>query len=352
MLWPQISDRDCSLVQYSRFLEFVAAEIAVIGQDPSVAVQQKVLQMISLTRSHRNSSREILLQSALSSWHKHAKSEVEDEIWPCIKIGIHIWLGLEIIKPSDVPGARPIEPMADSKTLITWNKESSIQSHILHYFTRSIRKTIEGNTKVETVFTMAYLVNYYGLKVYWTSNLIEHLVINWKFKTICIYEHKICLWNNARFPNDTLLPNNIIEEALDTMNLLFPFDDPGTKSFLRKEGKTFYSLGFCGRDRVLDLKEYHYWQEPISELVNMLKEPPRGLYQFSLDKDRKNMLQFATFWIATIVAILTILSFMFGVLSTIYTKKSYDITVLQYKLALAQACSVVDATVQLPEFCS
>jgi hypothetical protein len=201
VLWPKISDRDCSLVQYSHFLEFVATEIAAIKQDPSADVQQRVLQMISLTRSHRDTSQEILLQSALSIWHKHAKSEVEDEIWPCIKIGIHIWLGLEVIEPSDVPGARPIKPMADSKTSITWHKESSLQSHILHYFARSTHKIMEGKPKIETIFTMAYLVNYYGLKVYWTSNLAEHLVINLKFKTINIYEHKICLWNNARFPN-------------------------------------------------------------------------------------------------------------------------------------------------------
>lgn len=85
-------------------------------------------------------------------------------------------------------------------------------------------------------------------------------------------------------------------------------------------------------------------------MQQVLDGPPSGLQQLALDRNRSNVLAFSTFWIATLAAVLAVVGLIAGVVSTVYSKKSYDIALLQYKLSVAQACAAPGATEQL-EFC-
>jgi hypothetical protein len=75
------------------------------------------------------------------------------------------------------------------------------------------------------------------------------------------------------------------------------------------------------------------------------------LQQLALDGNRSNVLAFSTFWMATAVATLTIVGLGIGVVSTVYSKKQYDLSLLQYQLSLAQACAAQDMGTLLPGFC-
>ncbi|KFA68640.1 hypothetical protein S40285_10835 [Stachybotrys chlorohalonatus IBT 40285] len=196
-------------------------------------------------------------------------------------------------------------------------------------------------------FTIPNLVQDYRWTVQWTSNLADHLLIErmGTGKRVTIYEHKICLLNHLQYGQDCPVPRDALEEALDTLNLLFPPTDPATHRYLKAQHRPFHQLGFCSRNVKRDLQHYRYWQNNLVDLLHDLEEQPYGLGQLRLDKDRRNLLQFATFWIATIVALLTVISIAFGVVSTVYAAR-------QYNLALAQACSTPDGAVNLPEYCS
>ncbi|ROW17254.1 hypothetical protein VPNG_01009 [Cytospora leucostoma] len=163
---------------------------------------------------------------------------------------------------------------------------------------------------------------------------------------IMIYEHKICLWNHLRMAQDRnnvpVLPLPLVEEAIDTLNLLFPFSKKSTKSFLRRHGKSFHGLGKCGRATQYDLQEYHYWRKEIGDLAEALSQQPRGRAQFILNKDGTNTLAFWTFWTAVVFGLLGTIGATMGVYSAVYARKAFDIGVLQYQLALAQACSAFD----------
>jgi hypothetical protein len=167
-----------------------------------------------------------------------------------------------------------------------------------------------------------------------------------------IYEHKIFLWNELRFRKYSLLPLNLVEEVLDTLNLLLPFNDYHTAKFLKAQKRhALYSLGWCGRGRLRDLNQYQYFKDRISELSDIVKSTPTGLPQLKLDQGGRNVMDFLNFWVALLVGIFTIFGIAFGTASLVLAKYQYDIAVVQYKLSLAQACVMPNATSLFPQFC-
>ncbi len=199
--------------------------------------------------------------------------------------------------------------------------------------------------RIDPRMTIAYLSYHGRIMVLWTSNLADHLSIDWKNRVITVYEHKISLWNHLKYTKQQLIPRDVLEEAIDTLNLLFPLNDAGTRDFLRQNGKPFYGLGYCNREQCYDLEKYSYWRGRVAELMEIMNEEPSGLQQLLLSKDGRNLLQFATFWVAVAVAILTIVSIVSGTVQTVYALK-------QYNLAVAQACATPGSAELLPRYCS
>jgi hypothetical protein len=177
--------------------------------------------------------------------------------------------------------------------------------------------------------------------VNWIDNLADHLKVDWKSRILFIYQHKIALWNHIQYTDKALFPEGLLEEAMDTLNLLFPLLDAPTKGFLMQHGKTFDRLGYCKRPRNLSLGRYQYWQTHLRDLIDVFNEHPRGIQQLKLQRDGGNLMQFATFWMAAAVGILTIISIAFGIVQTIFSIK-------QYELARAQACTSPGAATAMP----
>ncbi|KAI1367037.1 hypothetical protein F5Y08DRAFT_102768 [Xylaria arbuscula] len=229
--------------------------------------------------------------------------------------------------------------------IIDWEDGASLSEAIEKHFTSDNRHVVTG--RIDPALTLAYLCTYRGFKVFWTSNISEHLNISWKSKIVTIYEHKLFLWNHLRNSGDPIVPRPILEEAIDTLNLLFPLNDHLTKKFLSQNGKDFQGLGYCSRprDTCLDIGNYNIWRDRIAELVEVMNEEPKGFKQLALEKDGRNFLPFVTFWVAIAVAFLAVLNLPFAIISMNYTIK-------QYELALAQACSEPNARDTLPKYCS
>ncbi|KAI0460538.1 hypothetical protein F5B21DRAFT_12676 [Xylaria acuta] len=231
---------------------------------------------------------------------------------------------------------------------IDWRDGTSLAEAIENHFVNDGHRTrgmITG--RIDPSLSLAYLCTYRGFKVFWTSNISEHLSISWKSKIITIYEHKIFLWNHLRNSTTPIIPRSILEEVIDTLNLLFPLNDRPTTTFLAHNGKDFQGLGYCSRPRdlCLDLGKFNVWRDRIAELVEIMNEEPKGLKQLALEKDGRNFLPFVTFWVAITVALLSLLNIPFAIISMTYTIK-------QYGLALAQACAEPNARDALPQYCS
>ncbi|KLO86472.1 uncharacterized protein LW93_11248 [Fusarium fujikuroi] len=215
----------------------------------------------------------------------------------------------------------------------------------------------EDTRQIPLDFSIPNLIRYYEMKVIWTSDLLQHLKIDWEHNHIKVYEHGICLRNHMKNPGLLPLPKELVREAVDTLTLLFP-RCRDTDELLSKEMRTILDVPY-GRSRSLALSNYHYWRRNLSELIAHWENGPKGLSQIRLKPDHGNLMEYITFWVATLVLILTILSIAFGVASLVLAKKALDVSIRSlelsaqsYNLALAIACADKNATETLPGFCS
>ncbi|KAH8895943.1 hypothetical protein GQ53DRAFT_819901 [Thozetella sp. PMI_491] len=268
-----------------------------------------------------------------------------------VDVALRLMFALDI---QSVPASRLLcDP--DHVSFVAWNSQSTILTRVNDHFAmlrRDPPRIKSGKSeKIDRTMTMAYLCRSRGFNLRWTTNLADHLAIDWRRNIIHIYEHKVCLWNHSKSNRELVVPRAIIDEAIDTLNLLFPIDDKDTKLLLEERGKSFNVLGNCKRKPKTKLADFDTWKYQIAELMDVMEEEPRGLRQLQLSKDGRNLLPFATFWIATGVAVLTVISIVVGVLSTVYAMKQYDLALLQYDLSVAQACATPGAADLFPRFC-
>ncbi|KAK1751332.1 hypothetical protein QBC47DRAFT_391644 [Echria macrotheca] len=348
-IWPRLPEHELSTheADYARILDHLLATGKALDAPSSTLgpmSMDDITDIIAEIRRLRSLSRAEVVSTVRQKFQQ--KSLCEVALPKAVDLAASLWLTANI--RSDVG------LLFVSSPGICWGENANLEALLQTAFQLPQRVSPGDTTtpaRIQSNLTMANLVANFGFKVRWTHNICEHLSIDWVGRVITVYEHKICLWNHLRFKEDTVLPAAILEEAIDTLNLLFPFGDAATEILLKKHCLPFYGLGYCGRQRTLNIRDYSYWRKPIEELQRVLDGPPSGLQQLALDRNRSNMLAFTTFWIAAAVAVLAVAGLVAGVLSTVYSKRQYDIALLQYQLSLAQACAAPGAADQLPEFC-
>ena len=121
-----------------------------------------------------------------------------------------------------------------------------------------------------------------------------------------MYRHKICLVNHLESEGGCPIPEGVLSEVLDTLNLLFPFGDMDTKHLLLKENQqALYQLESCGRTCMLDLTHFQYFREELEYLIDSFNQPPKTWRQ--LATDRRNKMEWAVFWVTVMVCSLTAL---------------------------------------------
>lgn len=118
--------------------------------------------------------------------------------------------------------------------------------------------------------------------------------------------------------NSTVLPEGLIAETLQTMSLLFPLHDKATQRWLRKHtstGRVDRALSTCGPLRLDDrqIEKFKYWHDRLIILKQAFDQSrPSTISQWW--HDRRNGVQWYTFWVAILVLFLTIL---FGLVQSI-----------------------------------
>ncbi|KAK2606900.1 hypothetical protein N8I77_005622 [Diaporthe amygdali] len=381
-LWPGLKASDINEEHYAEFLRFADAQIEIFNSfcpEPS-PIQNlfDALRLVSVFQNEANLTRQRAAELAASMVATDGSVDSDqntDLIWRCVELAARLWATLNIHIPSDascMPASRNTPAVFPGQLSYVWVDDSTLQAFVLGSLENRRQCSeqlfpLSQGTKLEPKCTMAYLFQAYDFRPHWTSNLADHLKIDTDSRTITIYEHKICLWNHILSARNRgqwnsphgetdpppILSQSVLIEAIDTLNLLFPFGDEATEAFLKRERKvtSFYGLGSCTRDRQLDTERYRFWRKEIEEIASILSQPPRGKAQFLLDRDGTNSRDVWTFWTAIAFGVLAVIGVATGVYSAVYARKAFDVGVLQYQLALAQACSAENATDDLPGFC-
>ncbi|KAI3393109.1 hypothetical protein diail_4738 [Diaporthe ilicicola] len=195
-----------------------------------------------------------------------------------------------------------------SGTELLWT-QGSLRQHIAHYFSEKPVLSHE-RVKLEKNLTAPNLNWIAGLKVEWTDNLIDHLRLSDDDKRVHIFHHASFL-ECQRQSEKSLLPDGLAEETLLTLKLLLPAADSETRRWFSKEAATAPLDGRaiqCGRLRSgrRQIESFRFWRDRLVTLKQVFDETqPRTLSQWW--NDRRNGVQWYTFWVAVLVLVLTVL---------------------------------------------
>ena len=255
---------------------------------------------------------------------KHVINIDEASIQRTLELCIRLWLTINVNTRAVAVGGTSYREQT-----LDWSNQISLLDLTSKAFIKNAKSsTRHGGPNIDGIFTAHYLVNSCGLEVAWTNYLTDHLRLDASRRVLLIFRHKPYLNLQCDRSVPGPVSRDVYSEALDTLNLLFPFGKASTKQLLIKhDGRDFYDFGMCGRKRVLDLERYEYWREELEALLEIFESPPRTWRQLAVD--RRNKLEWSAFWVTVMVAFLTLVSIPCSIIQAVYSVKSYHLALAQ-----------------------
>ncbi|WQF85471.1 hypothetical protein CDEST_10485 [Colletotrichum destructivum] len=194
----------------------------------------------------------------------------------------------------------PILNAANSRRYLEWSQDSSLRNSLASYF--DVQPNLNDIARLPKVFHAWTIANIGGIRIQFTDNLMDHLLL---------------IHDDATLVDDvysSLLPRHLIEETLQTLSLLFPQAAfASTRRNRRSERKWFKKLcqqhilrSGCQVDqRVVrcgtlqaegrQIENFTVWRDRLIVLKQAYDETtPSTLSQWWYD--RRNGPQWFTFW--------------------------------------------------------
>lgn len=198
------------------------------------------------------------------------------------------------------------------------------------------------NIKLEENFNARNLHRIAGLEICLTDNLADHLRLSNNNSRMEVFHHVSFLeYQRNRYVNSigrtqyeqqstilvsntlrsSLFPEGLINETLQTVALLFPEPEAITKTWTKRHLELFNNpdidprLFRCGHLRTDDrqIENFTFWHDRLVMLKQVYDEAqPQTVLQWW--HDRRNGVQWYTFWVAVIVLVLTV---FFGLVQSI-----------------------------------
>ena len=113
--------------------------------------------------------------------------------------------------------------------------------------------------------------------------------------------------------SSTLLPSELFSETAVSLALLFPRINPDCTALLRHESQNLDPNLRMLAPASRDVQAYNYWRDNLSTFWEVFdRSQPSSIQQWWYD--RRNIVQWWTFWIAFVVLVLTI---VFGLISAV-----------------------------------
>lgn len=249
------------------------------------------------------------------------------QILRSLDLVVRLWLNLHV-RSQDFP----LGPSLSDMTETEWLEKATLNKLVKDCFQPSSYSLNEQNKNIDPAFTIKNLRRFCRIKVQWTANLRDHLLYDRSTATLHLFPHKICLISHLDSRN--VLPKDFVAETLRTLDLLFPFGEEDTRKYLDQTGQTFYRTSSRDLSRATDFGEFRYWHKRLMVLHGVFNQAPRSILQ--LWYDRRNPLQWWTFWLAALIAVLTI---VFGVISSYTGFQQLAIAEKAYQLSVWQICS-------------
>ena len=231
-----------------------------------------------------------------------------------VDLAAGLWLMLSIGKyPGDISYDEPIV-WGDYERLAEASYESDKglinRSFSLHYNSTDL-------VKLPQAFTAAHLEQIGGIKVIWTSNLADHLLLKDDDTKLMLF-HQVSILQLHKKSATSLLPKVLVDETIRSISLLIPpiLGEPNPWfQQQRKKHLIDAQAGVCDRlnSSERQIEKFAYWRDRLVLLKRTFDDAePRNISQLWWD-DRKKT-QWFTFWVAVLVFIMTV---FFGVVQSV-----------------------------------
>lgn len=268
-----------------------------------------LVEIIALLKKHDSTRGEIVVTVMQDPVVAHSQSLART----LVDLAAGIWLMLSIsMYPGDISYDEPViwrdyESLGTGQTL-SQGLISKIFSH--HYNSTDL-------VKLPQTFTAAHLEQIGGIKVMWTSNLADHLLLKDDDTKLMLFHQASILQLHKNSPN-SLLPKVLVDETMRSISLLVPpvlgKPNPWFQQ-QRKKALIDAQAGVCNRlnSSERQIEKFVYWRDRLVLLKRTFDDAePRNISQLWWD-DRKKT-QWFTFWVAVLVFIMTV---FFGVVQSV-----------------------------------
>ncbi|KAK0638644.1 hypothetical protein B0T16DRAFT_336850 [Cercophora newfieldiana] len=176
-----------------------------------------------------------------------------------------------------------------------------------------------SSLKLVKAFTGRNLSRVGGIRIKWTNNLVDHLLLTDDDQAVSIFQCASFLMIQKQSPN-SIFGIDFIDETIRTLALLFPQNDRNTKPWLHSQldsggAPLDTALTKCGSLRAEERRFecFSFWRDRLVILKEAYDESrPKTLLQWWFD--RRNGEQWFTFWIAVLVFAVAI---TFGLIQSI-----------------------------------
>lgn len=327
--WPGSANSLSEFVLYFRYFQW---SIGVLLW-PNIALERvnfvvqnygDLATVVHCINNHRDEARGAIA----TKLRDYFPGATEDRVLRSMDLAIRLWMTLHI-RSNDLP----VGPLLSDVTFLDWGKEQSLSDLVSSAFPRcktDLDLRTAGEARIDPAFTIMNLRKICRVRVDWTSNLKDHLRFDRSTRNLYIYPHKICLLNH--FEHCNVFPKEFLLETVRTLDLLFPFGDKNTESWLEASKQPFHRTSSSYvQARATDLTEFCYWRRQLLELYDLFQQPPSTMTQ--MWHDRRNPMQWYTFWLAAFIAIS---SLIFGSIGCYIGFRQISLAERSIQISLAQ----------------
>ncbi|KAM7210297.1 hypothetical protein V8F06_014316 [Rhypophila decipiens] len=261
-----------------------------------------------------------VVRVAKKMMHGHTRDEIsrelpttlgdDDSIEDAVDLCASLLVMTEIEK--QVRNKDPLKSHGISGRSAVFWENGSLQSKLASHFAPDVQLDAD-NKKLGRVFTARNLSQMSGIEIKWTTNLADHLRLVDHDRAVLIFQGASFL----KFQNSldsSPLPKALITETLDTLALLFPSSDKQTRDWLVQIVPE-PDIATCGALLTSQrrIENFSIWHDRLVILKQAFDEAqPASLSQWWYD--RRNRVQWYTFWVAILVFIMTM---VFGLVQSI-----------------------------------
>lgn len=269
-----------------------------------------LVEIIALLKDHGSTREEVATTVMQNPVIAHSESLVRT----LVDLAAGLWLMLSISKyPGDISYDEPIvwrdhEKLTEEQHEL---KKGPINNHFSHHYNST------DLVKLPQAFTAAHLERIGGIKMIWTSNLADHLLLKDDDTKLMLF-HQISVLQLHKESPTTLLPKALVDETIRSISLLIPPVLGVPNQWFQQQRKNNLidaQAGVCDRlnSSERQIEKFAYWRDRLVLLKRTFDDAePRNVSQLWWD-DRKKT-QWFTFWVAVLVFIMTV---FFGVVQSV-----------------------------------